>query len=396
MAPLARFVKTCRQLLKSSSIDAFVFVCGNEAGGRIWLNTHHRYIDLDSTVSALAYAYIFRIHQRKPLIPFINISNLKILEMRGEVKMAIREMGIDMADLLFSNEIFSIAQKSQVKPSFFLVDHNEVSGFWGRKFSKIDFSIVGIIDHHQDAGEYLSALPRLIHVCGSTASLIVRRAIDTNDSDLINRCQSLSKPLLLAIIYDTVNLSWRQQLVDEEAVAQLLQWQEGKPDTNNRSTIMKQLEDAVDEAAELSFDIDDLLHKDYKLYSHEPASGRHSIFYGISTLHTSFREMIADDKEVWQEKVRNFIIQEQIELLVITSAIRERSAKLHYSELGIIFGEQHKHLASELYEVLQDEALNLDAIIEEAGFSLYDQKNTTISRKQLHPIIKSFLAAKFL
>lgn len=329
----------------------------------------------------------------------MNLTTPSILQMRGEIQVTLRKEGIDSQDLIFLDKVLTRATESNTSLNLVLVDHNELSGRWKRQYPHVSVTVEAIIDHHADAGQFLDASPRIITACGSNTSLIVHQTahanLDGRHGIMMDRLTELAPLMLKTIVFDTVNLTWRQNLVDEEAVhkLQLLMASEAL----STSLIMQELEEAVDAVPETNFGIFDLLHKDYKLYFHHSSTTDTDVYYGISTLHLPLESMFdANDAEsirLWHEQVRLFMSREEIEILVVTDAIREKGSPLHRQQLGI-FAPSPK-VFQQLETLLQAKQCNLSELVRGETFGLYDQENITISRKQLHPIMKEFMSNRW-
>lgn len=356
------------------------------------------YLDMDSIVTAISWAFVEDEHLGRPLVPILNTTNPAVIDMRGEVTAVLGECCINhREDLLCSGDVFAIYDQ----PDFFLVDHNEVAGGWQRdrqvanekesplgRATSMDFSIVGILDHHEDAGAFPKALPRIIEPCGSTSSLLVRYALDNDALAKRTRLHVVAKLLLQTIIFDTVNLTWRQRQVDFEAVhslCNLLNLPQG-----TTGIIHQELDQAVSNTPEDFFGIYDLLHKDYKLYVHQGV-----LFYGIATLHLPFAQMIGPDAaklDAWVSEVRRFMKDQHLEMLIMTNAFRRPNVVEHFQQLALFFAPSvPDHALSSLQRELQGRGADLQLLYEGPHYALYDQLNITISRKQLHPIAKLFM-----
>lgn len=350
---------------------------------------------MDSIVTAIAWAFVEREHLGRPLVPILNTGNPAVIDMRGEVKAVLGECGVDHGrDLLCVGSVFA----AYSRPTFFLVDHNEPAGGWqrycqgkgqaSREHGEGDYAVVGILDHHEDSGCFPEALPRVIEPCGSTASLLVQHELGSGLPSKQARLQAVARPLLQTIIFDTVNLTWRQRPVDCGAVRSLCHLLDVPPDTTD--AIHQGLERAVSDTPESHFAIYDLLHKDYKLYVHQA-----TLFYGIATLHLSFAQMVGEDAaglSVWANEVRRFMRDQRLEMLIMTNAFRRPGIADHLQQLALFFAPPAPaHALCSLYGELQERGANLRLLHEGPDYALYDQLNITISRKQLHPIAKAFV-----
>lgn len=350
-------------------------------------------VDLDSVMSSLICSYLLDQNENKHVVPFINTPCKRVLEMRGEIQHVLHSQQLSSSELLYMDEVLDKAIKSNEPVELFLVDHNEVSGQWHRKYSQLKYRIIGIIDHHQDSSQFSHAAPRFIRPCGSSASLLVDYFKDRASA----RLDKVAAALLRTIIFDTVNLTWRSNELDLQAVEYL---KSKLCITDSTDSIMRELEGAVESVPETAFDIYDLLYKDYKLYLHTRASGKENeeMYYAISTLHTSFHTMIGDEMEhleYWTDRVRRFLKDEQLAFLLMTNAVREPGSPAHTQQFAIFTSSECDYLLPVLLEWFQSHSTQLSTIMTGDDFGLYDQENITISRKQFHPLTKEFMSRNF-
>lgn len=305
------------------------------------------------------------------------------MAMRGEIVSVLDTLSIALTDLIYSKDVFS---RISFGLDLALIDHNELSGRWHKRHPEVQsFNVLSILDHHQDARQFLNAHPRIITACGSTATLLTLQVMREGDPLRLQRLGLVSQALLKTIIFDTVNLTWRQTDLDREAVAFL-----NHKDPLDTRLLMDTLEDAIEATPESNFGIFDLLGKDFKLYSHL-AEGN-ACYYGISTLHISFEDMFKSQPlSVWEAEVRRFMQEEDLVVLLMTNAMREKGASTHRQQLAIC--TQSPAIHRELLNALKEHQLSLCEIYSSSTLSLHNQENITISRKQLHPILKDYFAA---
>lgn len=318
------------------------------------------------------------------MIPFMNTERPSVMAMRGEIVSVLGALSVTLKDLVYFGDVFSRASSGL---DLALVDHNELSGRWRKRYPGIrSLNVLSILDHHQDARQFLDARPRTITACGSTATLLTLQVVEEGDPIRLQRLDHISGALLKTIVFDTVNLTWRQTELDRQAVALLSN--RGQVDTR---LLMDALEDAIDATPESNFGIFDLLGKDFKLYSYG-ATDNNVIYYGISTLHISFEDMFSSQPlPVWEAEVRRFMEEEDLVVLLMTNAMREKGASTHRQQLAIC--TQNPAMHRELVDIFDGRQLGLLEIHSSSTLSLHDQTNITISRKQLHPILKEYLAS---
>lgn len=339
----------------------------------------------------MSLCYIYQSLHESDLIPCINARHKSnILGMRGEVQHVLKENGLNERDFVYIDQVFARCQN----PQLFLVDHNEIAGPWKRFYlgEGIRFIILGILDHHKDAGCYKDCVDmRRIEVCGSTATLLVDTVLEEGDPERIFRLNQIAKPLMQTILFDTVNLTWRQTEKDIKAVKYL----EGLLCCGD---LFSELELAVQKIPENSLGVYNLLHKDYKLYEHISSSG--PLYYGISTIHLPLKSMIENSSiDQWSAKVRKFMDEQGLHLLLLTIAYRITGIECHLQELAI-FVRRPADLPA-LHGLLQSNDAQLLPMDDYSSsstdfiFACYKQANITISRKQLHPISKEFMSAHY-
>ena len=352
-----------------------IFVSGNEA------------TDLDSTVCAVSYAYAMQTYDGRRLIPFVNCSSKAVIEMRGELQVIFKEYDISSEELIYKDMVLDrfVGKTMDV----FLLDHNELSTGWRVSHPNVAVNVVGIIDHHVDAKQFVDAKPRIIETCGSNAALLMEH-LNSNSPDPL-RVKNIQGLLLSAIVYDTIGLTWRETSLDLKWAGMLLG---GSFDLRQDlvAKLAHPLMERFDAALipETDFRLRDLLFKDYKLYSFSE-----SCYYGISTLRTSFETFIEGefkgDRRAFAETIKLFMVHEHIKLFSIALAVREPGNSSFYQQLGIFsfdFGGVDTH---RLAEYLREAGAQLELIEDGVGYSLNRQNNPNISRKQLQPLFHKYL-----
>lgn len=352
--------------------DQFVYVCGNEA------------TDLDSTISTLCFSYVFQTWNAKTLVPFINCSNPKIIEMRGEIQLALKTLEISREDFLFQQDVLSRINGLE-KVDFCLLDHNKITQRWSKIFPNLPLiNVSAIIDHHVDEGDHLKAHPRVIDVTGSNVSLLLRYIKENCSTDHWTRAMKMREVLRLTVTFDTVNLTWRARELDVDALRWLVE-----NDQLDQSSLQKLNDKVVEtlescEIREENFEIQDLLTKDYKFYE------AISTAYGIATLHVSIEHMTDNLKSIdgFSEKIYSFMQAEKILILLLTIGVRSKDhACGHFQQLAIFAPD--RIIYAGIRQAMN--ACQLSPIFEADRFGFFNQYNLEISRKQLQPIMQNFL-----
>lgn len=201
-------------------------------------------LDLDSVCCAIALALHLSALRNKLHVPVVNASK-DIVAMRGEVLHVLSIFKLTLSDLLFIDDVSHLLHTGTL--DVFLVDHNEVCLVWKRKGFRCN--LIGILDHHADAGKHLDVDPRIVEPSSSCASLLVTRLV-------------ICHPLLwYPLIWDSMNLTYRMTPIDLQAAERL----HSIVNTSGADT-WKELERASASLPERNIPLSLLLLKDFKLF----------------------------------------------------------------------------------------------------------------------------------
>jgi exopolyphosphatase len=342
---------------KNAAVAALV-VLGNEAG------------DLDSMVSAIVYAFLcYQQDGYRSVLPVMPIQRADF-SLRSEAVYLFQEAGIDPADIIFYDEI-DLEALLAGGTELILVDHNELCS----QLKQYNNTVVGILDHHVDAGLYPAAF-RLIQAVGSTASLVAL------EFDRVGTVMDKKSAVLLCgtILLDTINLdpgAGRVTAVDHDMVKKLL------PLCGiSQQDFFKNIQRAKFKMSGLS--TYDLLRKDYK----EWQFGR--VKCGVSTVLLSVADWLKMDIDL----VRGFsgyMMDKNLDVLISMNGFMEDG---FCRDLIIFCSTENEH--KRLVSWLQEKGLELTAIpLRESlegddcmGF--YHQGNVAVSRKKLQPLFAEF------
>lgn len=328
----------------------------------------------------------------KPLIPFINCSSKAVFSMRGELQALLTKLGLTVDDLLFQDRVLHKCATENSPVNVFLVDHNEISTSWKLTQPGYKANVMGVIDHHADAGLFMDASPRIVKVCGSNASLLLDYLYGiketTQDQGFSERFNVAQEYLLSAIVMDTLNFTWRDTPLDTQWASLILTGKTGTP-KEDLNLLCKPMFNAFEdgEISELSFSLKDVLFKDYKLYSMND-----TFFYAISTLHTSFQDFIQKefdgDSKAMVQCMQEVMKSTGVQLFSITLAVREKGSSTFYQQFGVFSSTVD---VKALAKHVQDSGAELELIEEGEGYYLGMQNNPNVTRKQLQPYFQEFL-----
>lgn len=321
--------------------------------------------DLDSIASAISMSYyLTSISQNMTIyIPFIN-STRAIISTKKECLYFFKSLSIDFeSDLLFLSDWCSNKDVDEL----ILVDHNELDD----KQKALNFSnlVTGIVDHHLDKGNFVSANPRIIDTSvGSNATLIC----DLIYKSKIKYDDTFSLLMLMPILSDTNNLKMRASQKEFEMVEYLQEM--GRYDCDK---IYKQIEE-LKFSNDLLEDTQILLQKDYKQYA---VNGKN---WGMSSVTFCIREWSNDEKNL--EKMFNFMRENNLIFYGMLSCFKETKSDSFERDLLLVGNfKELEHFA--------DPKLNLVKEFKDKSVycALYDVAEVNLTRKHWQPILESFL-----
>lgn len=173
-------------------------VIGNEAG------------DADSIISAITLAYIESEQENMWSTPIVSIPTADLATQRPEVKLLLELAGIDNAtsDLFFVDD--PLIEDDEYAPTrVTLVDHNVLA----EKFQGKNWTVVEIVDHHQDEGRYLETCSGAARTIAFADDKALVASACTLVAERLKKVwtplypSSLGLLLLGVILLDSVNLS---------------------------------------------------------------------------------------------------------------------------------------------------------------------------------------------
>ena len=395
------------------------------------MNLYHRsWLDLDSVASSIAFAWIGRATNGKPIIPLIQTKK-QDLGLRPENLQALLDSGLeyDAPELLCLDEIPWTSRFPS--NTFALVDHNRLLGQYEKDDSPC--KVISIVDHHDDEGFHPDANIRVVAPAGSCASHVVKLL---PEKDLP---QGLALLLLSAICIDTSGLKvgGKALPVDREAAAFLLSRIGDSPTNLSLPTGEEQLaslpfiRNLTTQLSEKKISVShlgtrDLLRRDYKQYSLNlpwTQSGTTTINAGLCTVPIGLGSIIQQDpKEFWVH-IKLWMEERNLSVLGILTSFRDgkdggksggKKGKHMRQMLWVIrsaSGEESgsldiNALAAKLWEGIESSkelnvfSLNFEAfgtnekeVHSSMRVKLYQQGNADATRKTIAPLLKTILEA---
>ncbi|TID29987.1 hypothetical protein CANINC_001499 [Pichia inconspicua] len=300
--------------------------------------------DLDSVVSCVAYAWLQSLNGGSDVTPIVSFPRDELV-LRKDVELVLHKAGINTSDLIFIDDL-NLEKKYQIH----LVDHNVIDG-------PEKGEVVSIIDHHDDAGEYLNANPRIVERSGSCVSLVLRELLDNHGSDMTD---AERKFLASPILVDTRGFTARVEEVDRcaaQAVSLI--------DPVTISLYTEELQTAKEDVSGLTSR--DLLRKDYKQWT--VCEGK---VLGISSIMGRVGPVLTAIPDWAEEK--------GLTILLVMAAYSDENDTF-CRELAV-YGE---FPIDEVISALKLEKQPIAHPVE--GVTVYTQHATACSRKQVAPLV---------
>ncbi|MDA3938842.1 MAG: DHH family phosphoesterase [Spirochaetia bacterium] len=333
-------------------------VMGNEAA------------DLDSMASAVCYAWYLHLDDpSQNSFPLINIPRADF-KLRTEAVYLFQEAGVNIDDLLFTEDIDLEKLKAAGTLKLVLVDHNKLAS----SQTGLERLITGIIDHHADEAAYPPAAVTDIKPVGSCATIVAENFLK-DQQDTIEK--SLGTLLLGTILLDTVNL-------DPEA---------GRVTNDDSKAANKIIEISGLDSKKLfdklqfeKFNVSslgsyDLLRKDYKEWQ------MGSVKLGIGSVLLPASDWAAKDPDIANECDR-YLKEHKLDVLLAMNAFTSPG----FTRQLVVYVPDG-NLRSKTVTFLEGSDLGLEKLeinSSSDGCTFYNQKNLGISRKKLQPLLKEF------
>ncbi|KAL7542746.1 hypothetical protein ACHAXR_012050 [Thalassiosira sp. AJA248-18] len=395
------------------------FVIGNDAG------------DADSIVSAISLAYVESIHSDDQLTPIVSISKATFADERPDVNLLFRLAGIDdsSSKLLFIDDLNELLEDDEKEgfpsPTLSLVDHNTLNKSL-QHYSE-NLIVTEIVDHHKDKQQYKRscagkhrniAYDHGRALVASTTTLVAERL----QGVLFPYPPSIGTLLLGVILLDSVNLDESIGKVtqrDRDAVSNLLlhtDWSKARPSsylknedngdiTIDTNRLFHKLQRAkYDTLFWGSFSAKRALGYDYKDFHGLgfvrtlKKQGGHETNFGISSVLMPGLDLVS--KEGFYNSTLAFMQSKQIPLLGIMFAFYDERDVFH-RQLAFVCMDQTISLRELVSTLLTSSAYkSVDLQLEEVqlpkdswreNVCLFDQNNLAPSRKQIGPMLETFL-----
>ncbi|XP_062254327.1 exopolyphosphatase PRUNE1 [Platichthys flesus] len=363
---MEEFLSGCRRAVQVNTEQpgpGFHVVLGNEA------------CDVDSVVSALAYAYFLSktLPSEMLALPVMNIRQSELL-LRSDVVFLLRQTGLSPDVLMFRDQLDLRVLHRDGRLRLTLVDHNVLPS----SDSDLEGAVVEVIDHHLLEREPSASCPVVVETVGSCATLITERIVKKAPQILD---QQLAQLLYAAVVLDCVNMAPAAGKVTPKDSQYASMLENRFPTLPPRGALFQALQNA-------KFDVSGLNTEQMLLKDMKAVSG--SLNVAVSVLYIPLEEFL--QRAELEAELSGFCQRLGFDLLLMmTISFTERKEPIR--ELAMFSHNcTCSQQMSQYLEQARNPALNLCPISSpHPHITAYQQGNTLASRKKLLPIVKAFL-----
>ncbi|GAB6019162.1 hypothetical protein CHUAL_000781 [Chamberlinius hualienensis] len=350
--------------------DRLHIVLGNEA------------CDMDSVASSLIYAYFIYKTNLRPdtvVVPVLNIHQ-RDFQLRPDIGRFLEEINISTELLTFRNNLDLKALSSGHRITLTLVDHNILS----KEDRELHDFVDEVIDHHNKEVDYNQSKCQVtIEPVGSTCTLIAEKILRVKPELLDSKMALL---LYGTILLDTCCLNPEAQRVtpkDKGMIEKLEPILEGV----KRLELFDKLQRWRNDVSGMS--MTDLLRKDVKIISND------TIRIAVASVPTLLEELFKNDRA--EQGLKSFVSEMSSQVLVVMG-IWIDSCSEPVRQIAIY--SEHLNYREQLSEVLENAStrgpslalIPLPSTL--PNVIIYNQGNTSASRKVVLPLLNTFLGAR--
>ncbi|KAM6910540.1 exopolyphosphatase PRUNE1 [Xenentodon cancila] len=363
---MEEFLRSCGRSVKvdmAQASQACHVVLGNEA------------CDLDSMVSALAFAYFLSktTHKDMLVLPMLNIRRSDLV-LRSDNINLLQQTGLSPDLLLFRDQLDLRVLYRTGRLWLTLVDHNVLPS----SDSDLEGAVVEVIDHHLMERESSPSCPVTVEMVGSCATLVTERIIQKAPEILDHQLAHL---LYAAVVVDCVNMAPAAGKVTPKDSQYAAALETSFPALPQRGALFQTLNNAKFDVTGLN--IEQMLLKDMKAVSG-------SLNLAISVLYITLEEFL--QKAELEVELSSFCQKFGFDLLLLMT-ISFTDSKEPIRELAVFsHSATCRDQVSQCLEQARNPALSLRPVSSPHSLiAAYHQGNSLASRKKLLPIVKDFL-----
>ncbi|XP_045064857.1 exopolyphosphatase PRUNE1-like [Coregonus clupeaformis] len=360
------FLKSCRNVLKGNAEGSpeFHVVLGNEA------------CDLDSMVSALAYAYFLpkTLDSGKIPLPVLNIPRQEF-PLRTDNAFLLRESGLSQDDLVFRDEVDLGSLHRAGRLDLTLVDHNVLPS----SDRDLEEAVVEVIDHHLLERKPSPSCSVTVETVGSCTTLVTERIIQKAPEVLD---QQVAQLLYGTIVLDCVNMAPEAGKVTPKDSQYAVLLETRFPNLPPRGVLFQSLQNA-------KFDVSGLTTEQMLLKDMKVASER-DLKLAVSVIYMTLEAFL--QRQSLQQELCEFCHKHSYNL-VVAMTISFNDNKEPFRQLAVYSSSTlYREEMSQALEQARNPSLILSPMSSPySDIKAYLQGNTLASRKKVLPIIKDFL-----
>jgi exopolyphosphatase len=385
---------------KVSSVAAFLqktrAALLHPLNGRVNVVTGNQACDADSMVSALCFAYLNNkaeeVDNSRVYVPVCMLAR-QDLAFRNEVKLLLERIETDLNDLLCLEDVDMQHLHEQDILEITLLDHNVLDS----KLAKFDDSVVEIIDHHADNKRYDGVTSEKRNIAfdkhtgralvGSACTLVAERFADALRTE-----PDIATLLMGVIALDTINMESSSGIGTSRDADMLKHLSQISSQDQNQ--LFEALRGAkLDPSFWRSLTASEALRIDYKSFNSPQMKQGGIKDIGMASILQPLQDFLSKEDVV--STMERTLHEQELGVLVVMSFVHHPAPK---RELLFLTRDKdfHDALAAYLHDStrhdLNCEPLSLDhaAPPSETYLSVFTQKNTKASRKQVAPTLLSF------
>eukprot|EP00928_Gymnodinium_smaydae_P045628 TRINITY_DN3038_c0_g1_i3.p1 TRINITY_DN3038_c0_g1~~TRINITY_DN3038_c0_g1_i3.p1 ORF type:complete len:400 (+),score=89.66 TRINITY_DN3038_c0_g1_i3:180-1202(+) len=313
------------------------------------------------------------------------------MPLRGETVTLLESCGVKASDLLFSDDACFPELVSRLQ-GLVLVDHNRATGALAAAGDRV----CEIVDHHDDLGDHGHVPPELRKIAfangqalaGSCCTQVAEEFMATErGKTLLARDEgAAARALLGVILVDTVNLDPKVKKATPRDFA-MVEALEALSPSIPRGALFERLDAAkYNKSFWSSLSVDQCLRYDYKCFE---VKGKR---LGIASVLCSLEELAA--KDGWADGCNKFA--ERDHLCGVMAAFKTDTGEIRRQVIFFATDADHSAKAAAFAAKHTEPSLTLEALEINAGPALsgakaFNQLNVAASRKQVAPMLMSFL-----
>lgn len=349
MSKIATFLQTLKEQVRVP----YSLVSGNQSG------------DLDSVVSSVSYAYFAaKDDPSQCFVPLLNFRRSE-LSSRKDIELVFSQLQISKDSLFFVDDLAHL----QPPQGLVLVDHNRPV------HPLAQYTVTGIIDHHEDEKMFEDVTPRIVQRAGSCSTLVAKYWTGKGAS----LDDELAKFLVAPLVIDTHDLQSRMEQVDVEMAAKYAEFINPLEMTNWYTEI----QEAKLDISGLS--TREVLSKDYKQFELGVGTEEIPKKVGISSIVKPYSWLTNQHKD-FKHELELYVQEQKLDVLCFMTSF-EFDGKFH-REFGYVTTDEPSKV---LMRLALEKSLVEELQLSKIGDQVYAQLNVAASRKQVAPAIKRAL-----